>query len=243
VGIEANDNVYMKNIKPANKLSIKPRVTGIIDSEASLRAALRLGPEDLDLFEIRVDAFAGRQDRILEKLPGLKLPLIITVRHPLEGGLNPLSIRERRACFEMFLPHAKLIDVELRSTTALAGIIARAREEKVVVVLSYHDFAGTPSRARLDALARKAAKAGADIFKVATVASTPADVASLLSLMRPRRKLPLSIMGMGPFGKVSRLVFAQAGSVLNYGFLHKAQVSGQWPAVLLKKRIEELLPD
>jgi 3-dehydroquinate dehydratase-1 len=230
----------MKNRKPASKLSNKPHVAGIIDSTDSFNAALRLHATDLDFFEIRVDAFAGREEDILAKLPKLKLPLIITVRHSLEGGLHSLSTQKRRICFEKFMPYAALIDVELRSARSLKGIIARAREKNVSVILSYHNFQTTPSAARLDSLVKAAHKAGADIFKIATVVSTPADIAALLSLAHARQKLPLSLMGMGPFGKVSRLVFAQAGSVLNYGFLHKAQVSGQWPAVLLKKRIEEL---
>ncbi len=70
--------------------------------------------------------------------------------------------------------------------------------------------------------------------------STPADVARLLEF-QSRQKMPLSVMGMGKYGKVSRLLFAQAGSVLNYGYLGSAQVAGQWPAVVLKQRIRELL--
>ncbi|MGB8354421.1 MAG: type I 3-dehydroquinate dehydratase [Chthoniobacteraceae bacterium] len=234
----------MVNKKPASKLSNIPQVVGIIDSTSSLKAALRINAGELDFFEIRVDAFAGRkggEDEILAALPKLKLPLIITVRHALEGGLHAISTRKRREYFERFLPHAKLIDVELRSAKSLPGILALARSKKVSIILSYHNFLTTPPASRLRALENAARKAGADIFKVATVASTPADIAALLSLAHAKRKTPVSLMGMGAFGKVSRLVFAQAGSVLNYGFLDKAQVSGQWPAVLLKERIAELL--
>jgi 3-dehydroquinate dehydratase-1 len=49
-------------------------------------------------------------------------------------------------------------------------------------------------------------------------------------------------MGMGPLGKVSRLVLAAAGSRLNYGYLDKPQVPGQWPAPELVRRLEEVLP-
>jgi 3-dehydroquinate dehydratase-1 len=49
-------------------------------------------------------------------------------------------------------------------------------------------------------------------------------------------------MGMGPLGKVSRLVLAAAGSRLNYGYLDKPQVAGQWPALELARRLEEILP-
>jgi 3-dehydroquinate dehydratase len=47
-------------------------------------------------------------------------------------------------------------------------------------------------------------------------------------------------MGMGVFGKLSRLVLGRAGSVLNYGYLDTVQVLGQWPAALLKQRLLEL---
>ena len=47
-------------------------------------------------------------------------------------------------------------------------------------------------------------------------------------------------MGMGTFGKISRLLLAQAGSVLNYGYLDQPNASGQWEAVLLQKRLAEL---
>ena len=52
-----------------------------------------------------------------------------------------------------------------------------------------------------------------------------------------KQPLPLSVMGMGRFGKISRLLFAQAGSVLNYGYLDRPNASGQWEATSLKKRL------
>jgi 3-dehydroquinate dehydratase-1 len=50
-------------------------------------------------------------------------------------------------------------------------------------------------------------------------------------------------MGMGALGKVSRLLFARAGSVLNYGYLDQPNASGQWEATLLKERLKELQGD
>jgi 3-dehydroquinate dehydratase-1 len=50
-------------------------------------------------------------------------------------------------------------------------------------------------------------------------------------------------MGMGRFGKVSRLLLAQAGSVLNYGYLDRPNASGQWEATILKQRLKELATD
>jgi 3-dehydroquinate dehydratase-1 len=47
-------------------------------------------------------------------------------------------------------------------------------------------------------------------------------------------------MGMGALGRVSRLLLAQLGSVLNYGYLDQATVPGQWPAARLRELIREL---
>ena len=81
-------------------------------------------------------------------------------------------------------------------------------------------------------------------MKVAARVQTAGDLATFLEFLSTEHRLPLALMGMGTFGRVSRLVLAAAGSVLNYGFLGETpQVSGQWPAALLRERIDELLPD
>lgn len=230
----------MGHKKPENKLSIAPKVVGIINSPASLKAALRSRLETADFFEIRVDSLLGQEDKILTALPKLKLPLIITVRHPAEGGEQPIPTVRRRELFHKFLPHAAYIDVELRSLKSLRDVVDRAHDMHVGIIASFHNFQRTPPLAKLIQFQDVARKAGATILKIATVVSTAKEMAILLSLASPRQKLPLSLMGMGKYGKVSRLILAKAGSVLNYGFLDKPQVDGQWPAKLLKARIGEI---
>jgi 3-dehydroquinate dehydratase-1 len=88
---------------------------------------------------------------------------------------------------------------------------------------------------------RRGVRAGADIVKIATHLRGPKDLAALL-VLQGATKVPLATMGMGPLGKVSRLVLVAAGSRLNYGYLDKPQVAGQWPALELARRLEEILP-
>jgi 3-dehydroquinate dehydratase I len=221
----------------------KASVVGVVHSAAGLRAARKLKPGAVDFLEIRADAFAGGEQEILPLLPRLKFPLIVTVRDPREGGFNALPIALRRALFEQFLPHAAMIDIELASLKNLRAVAAQARARGVALILSHHDFRRTPTPARLAELAARAAREGADVFKVAALTSTAADLATLLSFLHRQKRLPVSVMGMGRFGKISRLLFAQAGSVLNYGFLGSANVAGQWPAPLLKTRIAELVSE
>ena len=45
-------------------------------------------------------------------------------------------------------------------------------------------------------------------------------------------------MGMGPLAPASRLLAAQCGSLLNYGYLGTGSTApGQWPARLLKEAL------
>ena len=221
-------------------LLTKPAVVGTVHSPGSLRAALRLRAGALDFVELRVDAFADDPAPLLRAAPRLKVPCLLTVRHPAEGGVNGLSTARRRALYAEFLPHAALIDIELRSVEKLADVIAAARKLGVKIIVSAHDFRRTPSPAQLQARIRSAQHAGADICKLATLTSTAADLQRLLALFTRRQPLPLSVMGMGAFGKVSRLLLARAGSVLNYGYLDRPNASGQWEARVLRERVREL---
>jgi len=230
----------MSRIKNSTFFRGEPKIVGAVHSPGSLRSALRLREGDVDFLELRVDHFAGGHGALLKAAPRLPAPLIVTVRHPDEGGAHQLEPGRRRQLFTEFLPVANYIDIELRSVAGFAGVIADARAAGVGVIVSDHHFHRTPSRRSLAARLRRATVARADVFKLATLAATPADIVSLLTLLANPGPTPLSVMGMGRFGKISRLLFAQAGSVLNYGYLDEPNASGQWEATLLKKRIAEL---
>ncbi|MEP6672572.1 MAG: type I 3-dehydroquinate dehydratase [Chthoniobacter sp.] len=212
-----------------------------VHSPGALRAALQIRPGEVDFLEIRVDNFAADPAALLPVLPRLRVPLIITVRHPAEGGAHNLSFPQRRELFARFLPHASLIDVELRSFEKLSATVSAARLAGVKVIASVHHFHSTPPVAKLQRAIRQAYAAGADVCKLAALAGSPAALARLLGVFGKKQPLPLSVMGMGRFGKISRLLLAQAGSVLNYGYLDRPNASGQWEARLLKSRLAELV--
>ena len=226
--------------KNSSDLLVKPRIVAAVHSPESLREALRLRPGMVDLLELRVDHFAADPMPLLHAAPKLAAPLIVTVRHPAEGGENALSAARRRELYERFLPFAACIDVELRSAKTLAGTLAAARSAGICVILSAHNFRATPPAVRLRELTRRSATAGADICKIATRADSSAALHRLLGLFVRPSPVPLAVMAMGRFGKVSRLLFAQAGSVLNYGYLAKANASGQWPATQLRTLLVDL---
>jgi len=222
-----------------------PAVVGTIHSSASLAAAIRTRKEDCDWLELRVDNFFSNLAKLRRVAPKLRPPRILTVRHPSEGGMAAgMTARERRQLYLDFLPAAALVDIELRQAPAMKEVIRQARAAGAGVILSCHDFRGTPPPKRLRELARRARDAGADLFKVATMTETARDLAWLIEFLAVEKgSLPLAVMGMGAYGKISRLVLARAGSCLNYGYLGTPNASGQWPVALLKARIKEIMKD
>jgi 3-dehydroquinate dehydratase I len=230
----------MSSIINSRFLRGEPKIVGTVHSPESLRSALRLRKGEVDFLEFRVDHFAGDPGSLLRAAPRLSAPIIVTIRHPAEGGAFNLAAKRRRELFSEFLPVANCIDIELRSVVGFGDVLAKARAAGVGVIVSDHHFYRTPSARILAARLHRAIQARADVFKVAAFAANPPDVATLLTLLAKPAPIPLSVMGMGRFGKASRLLFAQAGSVLNYGYLDKPNASGQWEATLLKKRIAEL---
>ncbi len=227
-------------IKNSRDLREKPHVVAAGHSRGALHRAVRIRPGEVDFLEIRVDNFSLDPAPVLKVLPKLRVPLLITVRHPAEGGMNRLTLGRRRDLFAQFLPWATLMDVELRSWESLAGTIAAARQAGVKIIASAHFFRSTPSALQLQRIVRSAHAAGADISKIAALADTPGALCRLLTVLEKKQPLPVSIMGMGKFGKISRLLCAQAGSVLNYGYLDRPNASGQWEATVLKQRLAEL---
>jgi 3-dehydroquinate dehydratase-1 len=194
----------------------RPQVVGVIASRADLDRALRMRSPP-DLFELRLDRLAGMADQVEKMLPKLCTPLIITVRHPHEGGARKLRLRDRRDLLARFLNHADYVDVELGSTSALRSLIDLAGKKNIRRIISFHNFKTTPSERTLAAKAREAKSQGADIFKVATRTDTPMELGRLLEFVTSSRlDLALAVMGIGKLGAISRVLLARAGSVLIY---------------------------
>ncbi len=206
----------------------RPRIVGVIASREDLEQALRMRRPP-DLFELRLDRLAGIVGRVETKLPKLRAPLIITARHPNEGGSGRLSLRQRRALLTRFLTHADYLDVELRSARALRALLAIAKTKNVRRIISFHDFKSTPSARLLVAKAHNAKALRADIFKVATRTDTPTELGRLLEFITKNRvNVRLAVMGIGRLGAISRVLLARAGSVLIYASLGPAtDVEGQ----------------
>lgn len=206
----------------------RPQLVGVIASPAELKRALRMRTPP-DLFELRLDCLARVADQVEKMLPKLRTPIIITARHPYEGGAGKLRLQRRRDLLARFLNHAVYLDVELRSASALHSILMSAKNKRVRRIISFHNFKSTPSTRILAAKARQAKFHGADVFKVATRTDTPMELGRLVEFTTNNSlDLAIAVMGIGKLGAISRVLLGRAGSALIYASVRQTPyVEGQ----------------
>ena len=190
-----------------------------------------------DIVEIRLDQLIGEQS-IGNKLSKINHPLLLTCRHPDEGGQNQISDPiKRQSILEPLLSYASAIDIELAEADSMHEIISKAKNDNIKVILSYHNFKTTPST--LESKAKEAINRGADIVKLATTTNTITELIDLFTLLEKISDQNIAVMGMGKHGKASRLIAAQSGSILNYGAGGSTKIDGQWKLNEFSKAIKE----
>ena len=215
----------------------RPKLVAVIASSADLDSAVAL-KELPDLFELRLDSLFPISAGSEKKISQLRAPLIITARDSREGGIGNLSAQNRRALLQRFLAQSSFIDVELRSAHKFKPLLDEAKKRKVGRILSYHNFKSTPSSRSLCAKANLAKSLGADILKVASRTDSPAALSRLIDFITSKDlAVPISAMGMGKLGGISRLLLARCGSVLNYASLERPNVEGQLSIEVLRSAL------
>lgn len=204
------------------------RLVGVVASLTTLARAARLR-QPPDFFELRLDALRDSLGEVARAIPDLPAPLILTARHPREGGLGGLAIGARRALLFRFLESAAAVDLELRSVRQLQGVMDEIRRRQIDLIISHHDLRDTPAPAQLRRLTNAAAADRPAIFKIATRTDTPAQFDRLVSFFRETncRPTPIAAMGMGKLGLVSRRQLDRLGSALTYVSLGEPNAEGQ----------------
>ena len=218
----------MKATTLVNRRNAAPRIVGVITSSATLVRAMRLRRPP-DLFELRLDALRDSLGEVERAIPRLRAPLILTARHPAEGGVGGLHAGLRRNLLQRFLNVATLVDLELRSVRQMKTLLDDMRRRQTGLLLSVHDFRDTPSVGEFHRLATSAAAIQPAIFKIATRTDTPAQLDRLIAFVQAanRPEFPIAAMGLGKLGAKSRRQLDRLGSALTYVALGEPNVQGQ----------------
>ena len=204
-------------------------IVGCIATEALLRRSARKPPADCDLAEVRLDltgVCGGEWMELCAAVQEQGRPVLLTIRDRREGGEWRGREAERLALYLAGLKSVSVVDVEIGAGASVEMIIQAAHRRGVKVVGSFHDFHGTPELSRLRAMEHRGRNLGVDVVKIATLVKSSSDLARLYALPS-HAKGPISAMGMGPLGAVSRVALPCAGSCLVYGALEKATAPGQ----------------
>jgi len=117
---------------------------------------------------------------------------------------------------------ADYVDIEVESDRAFMNdIIQLARSQDTTIIISYHNFEGTPALAVLEQIVSDCRRAGADLVKIASQVNQARDLQNLFSLYKP--ELRMVIIGMGEQGVISRV----AAPLLGAEFTFAAAETGQ----------------
>ncbi|CAN5421996.1 hypothetical protein BH20VER3_BH20VER3_05580 [soil metagenome] len=218
----------MNGMPSLKQYTANPVLVGVIASRASLARAIRLRRPP-DFFELRLDALRPSLDAVERAIPRLRAPLILTARHPAEGGQGDLESPTRRALLRRFLEHPALVDIELRSVPQMKTLLLELRRRRIGLLISVHCLKDTPPIEELHRLAKSAAAARPAFLKIVTRTDKPAQLARLISffLEAPAARYPLAVMGMGKLGLQSRLRLDRLGSALTYVSLGEPNSKGQ----------------
>lgn len=223
-----------------------PRVVGSFGSSLDLhQASAAAVRESCDIAEVRLDLLTAGSAAIAATSWShlAEIPLLFTARRVEEGGARVLDAAARVDLLRSALDQAAWLDIEVASIPEMADFLAELADRAIPWIASYHDFEKLPHTVVLEEAARQARAAGAAVFKAAARLASPADVARLAGFQLEDHGLPVATMGMGPLAPVSRLLCAQCGSVLNYGYLgNTATAPGQWDSAMLRNAISRLAP-
>jgi 3-dehydroquinate dehydratase-1 len=240
-------------------LTEAPLVVGTV-APAGLAALVAAAPAArvADVIEARIDLAMAEADpvapppapptpaqlrAIFESCRALEAtgtPVLATIRLVADGG-RWNEDAPRLPLFEAALADGNCtwVDVEVESAIA-AEVVSRARRLGRRVIVSHHDFAGTPEADDLDAVVTRARALNPDVIKLATRVDDLEGHDRLTELLRRHRGQALAVIGMGAVGRPLRSYLPAIGSRLTYGFVDAVAAPGQ---VQVRELVARLVAD
>ncbi len=215
------------------------RLVGVLASRADLTVALTGGLESVDLCELRLDLLGPLACSMIEEKEIVSKPLILTARDPAEGGAGELSADRRRQLLEEWLPFGQYLDIEWRNLDRFSGVCEHAKQLGRSLIISSHYLDKPPSQRELEQRIKNCSEDA--IFKVACRIDQWQELRALADFLESQAGRPVAMLGMGPLGKLSRLVFALLGSELIYVSLGQPVVTGQWDAASFRSVLSSLM--
>jgi len=198
-----------------------------------------------DVVEIRLDSLSHPEIEPFVK--SLAKPLLFTNRPDWEGGSFKGSEPERIVLLLKAVQHdCALVDLELKTAPELRGELLDVllMHSQTGLIISWHDFSGTPSSDELGEILLQQIESGAHIGKIVTTANDHRDVLRVLNLqvIAAENNFPLIAFCMGEAGRISRLATLKLGGYMTYAAPDKGKETapGQIPVSVMREMLLRL---
>ncbi|MEM3921796.1 MAG: type I 3-dehydroquinate dehydratase [Nitrososphaerota archaeon] len=227
------------SLKPLICVSVMGRDEA--ELEEKIERALSLGG---DLVELRLDFLRElNASRLEDLISSFADRIVITLRPSWEGGRYGEG-EQRRIEMLRRLSESRpaYVDLELR-TGSIVEVSAELRRRSKLIISS-HDFSGTPSEDELTSRALESLRYG-DLVKIVPTSRSMDDNLRILGLYR-RGDLPaerLIAFAMGEAGAVTRILAPMLGSPIAYACLPGEEVApGQLNITHFKRILDLVMP-
>lgn len=199
-----------------------------------------------DIVEVRLDFLkksvsSTMLDELLEFKRKTGLPVILTLRPDWEGG-NFKGKEDQRIVIlkEIIERRFDYLDLEYKmDKTKRNELILMARKNNVKTIVSHHDFRQTPTWEEILNQIQKCVKTKGDIAKVVYYNNSLDDCLNILKAGFAAKKLNLefTVLGMGPYGHVTRILAPAVGCQIIYAALEKGKeaIFGQTDVATLRE--------
>lgn len=198
---------------------MNPRICAAITAR-TFKEAIKLAEiaekDGADLLELRLD-YLKELKSISDIVNSTSLPTILTLRKQEEGGKFRGSEKTRiQTILKAAEKGFKYVDLEL-ATDTLPKAVKELKKIGLKIIISSHNFTKTPSLPEMLRIINKEKKAGADICKLITTASTTADNTVCLNLVsKVSKQADIICFAMGKLGVISRIFSPLVGAYLTF---------------------------
>ena len=175
-------------------------------------------------FEFRLDYLPAPEEgvtairKFLKSYPECTL-LATCRRHQNYGKFNGSIEEQVRILNAAVDAGAKAVDIEVESAESVSAHLETLRG-KACLVLSYHNYEGTPS---LESVLRRMMRISADAYKIVTTARKPSDSHRVLALTKSHPRAPLIVLAMGEVGFPTRVLSPAWGGLYTYAAPNAAE--------------------
>lgn len=221
-----------------------------------------------DMVEWRLDYYLSAVDDIQSRLGDEKLfaelikcldvmrfvlketPIIVTFRSKEQGGMMDVDGERKRLLLQVIAQSglADIIDVEYGDVERAmlddetSTLIESLKVAGSSIMISHHDFTGTPTAETMVNLASRMKSLGADICKIVTMAESEEDIKTMAEATEAivqRGADPVVGFCMGDAGKESRITCGKHGSCMTFGAMSDVVAPGMVEVHTLRQAVDQ----